>query len=282
MSEAGGITWLASYPKSGNTWVRLLLGNLLLRTPAAQDDSGFAPVPGISSDRQAFEALVGLSSYDLTDDEIDLLRPASYRMMARRTRSRLFVKAHDAYRVLPGGEPLFPADCSLGAIYIVRDPFDVAVSFAHHRGDGDWSETIDRMNDPGHALSGANDLQMRQIIRDWSGHYRSWIEQSAIPVLVVRYEDLRSDTERELRRIVEFARIDERELACSIPDAVEASRFERLQAIEEKSGFAERSLKSSRFFRSGCSGEGREELGEDLQGRLIEKHGDAMRELGYL
>lgn len=282
MSGRNKITWLASYPKSGNTWVRLLLGNLLALEDDQEGDRNFLRTPGISSSRSGFETLVGLNSYDLTDDEVDRLRPASYRLMAQRAQQKMFVKAHDAYHVLPHGEPLFPAECSQGAIYIVRDPLDVAVSFAHHRGDVDFEKTVACMNHPKYAMSGGNRQQLRQRMLDWSGHYYSWTRQTAIPVLLVRYEDLRSDTARELRRIAEFAGLTESDFAVPVATAVEASRFERLQQLEADRGFAERPLQSQRFFRSGQSGEGWEKLGENLQSQLIERHGDAMRELGYL
>ncbi len=282
MNGERGIIWLASYPKSGNTWVRLLLGNLLGLQEDENAGDGFLRTLGISSSREMFERLVGLNTFELSDAEIDRLRPATYRLMAERAKQAVFIKAHDAFRVAPGGEPLFPGDCSRGVIYIVRNPLDVAISFAHHRGDRTPDEIVKNMNDPDYWLAGGSSEQLRQVLFDWSSHYRSWTEQGSIRALVVRYEDLSSDTAAQLRRIVAFCGIEEARFVRSIEDAVEASRFERLQQKEAERGFAERSPKAERFFRSGRIGEGREKLPHELQRQLIAQHGDVMRELGYL
>lgn len=279
--DAKRIVWLASYPKSGNTWVRLLLGNLLGLSDDDEDED-FVPVAGISSSRGVFDHLAGLNTYHLTDDEVDSLRPAVYRSLVDASDQLRFIKAHDAFRRLPDGDAIFPGDCSHGAIYIVRDPLDVAVSFSHHQGHQTFDKTVAGMNDPTKSIAGGNREQLRQIMFDWSGHYRSWIGQTEMPVCLVRYEDLRADTVAELTRIVGFVGLDEATFANSIEGAVEASRFERLQEIEDKRGFSERPEKAERFFRAGRSGEGRERLPENLQKELIAHHADVMRELGYL
>ncbi|QFT78479.1 sulfotransferase domain-containing protein [Erythrobacter sp. THAF29] len=277
----GTFVWLASYPKSGNTWLRLMLGKL---TGASEqvDDDVFAPVAGISSNRSTFEYHTALNTFDLTDAEIDRLRPAVYRAAAAEHDDVAFMKVHDAYGRLPNGEPFFPSDCSRAVIYIVRDPLDVAVSFAHHLGVKEFETAVRKMNDPAFALAGDGREQLRQVMYDWSSHYRSWVEQKEIPVCVIRYEDMRKNTVAVLARVVDFAKLDRSKFVMSIEDAVEASRFERLQKIEQDKGFAERPVNSEKFFRSGRSGEGRERLSASLQEELISHHADVMRELGYL
>ncbi|WP_432770577.1 MAG: sulfotransferase domain-containing protein [Sphingopyxis sp.] len=279
MGDAGParrICWLASYPKSGNTWTRILLGNLLRE----QDDARLVALGGaISSNRTMFDNLTGLSSADLTDDEIDLLRPDGYRMLAAEARDRLFIKVHDGWHANMRGDPLFPGDVSIGAIYLVRDPLDVAISYAYHQGHQDFARVVEQMNNPAHVMAGGKGRQLRQRTLGWSGHYRSWHAQQDIPVLTVRYEDMIADTARELGRMAEFLTIDAD--AAVIAAAVEASRFDRLRAAEERDGFSERPEKAARFFRSGRAGEGAERLDAPLQQRLRDCHGDLMLELGY-
>ena len=279
--SSGEIVWLASYPKSGNTWVRLLLGNLLGLQDSDDADS-FSPVAGISSARWIFDRYLSVDTYELTDEEIDRFRPAVYRKMAEQVDDLMFVKAHDSFQQLPDGQPIFPADCSRAAIYIVRDPLDVAVSYTHHRGETDFEKTVELMNEPTMAIGGKSNEQLRQLMKDWSGHYRSWTDQPGIPVLVVKYEDLSADTPGQLRRIADFVGLDESSFAMSYEEAAEASRFDRLQKIEAEKGFRERPVKADRFFRSGRSGEGREQLSERLQQKLTAHHAEVMRELGYL
>ncbi|GGD47385.1 hypothetical protein GRI62_08740 [Erythrobacter arachoides] len=276
-----GIAWLASFPKSGNTWTRILLSNLIARESI--DDDRFASLPGsISSNRTAFDVITGLPSSDLTDDEIDLLRPQFYRMQADSAEGRLYIKVHDGYHETGKGEPLFPADCSFGAIYLVRHPFDVAVSYAHHQGHRDFDKIVAQMNNVGHIMAGGRKGQLRQKTLGWGGHYRSWHQQDAIPVLTVRYEDMLADTAAALTRIAHFLGLPEAGDAQAIARAVEESRFERLRAKEEEHGFGERPEKTEKFFRSGRSGEGRDVLTLAQRTSLVASNEDVMEKLGYL
>lgn len=270
------ICWLASYPKSGNTWTRILLGNLL-RT--AGDDRVVALGGAISSNRTMFDNLTGLASADLTDDEIDLLRPRGYRLMAREAQRRLFIKVHDAWHANAAGEPLFPADVSAGAIYLVRDPMDVAVSYAYHQGHQDFVRVVAQMGNRAHVMAGGKGAQLRQKTFGWSGHYASWHEQDEIPVLTLRYEDMLADTGAALARMADFLGIAAD--AARIGEAVAASRFEALQEREVREGFRERPERAARFFRSGRSGEGAERLPDGLRARIRDDHGELMDRLGY-
>lgn len=282
MSDAGNLVWLASYPKSGNTWVRLLLGNLLnLKDDSAEQDE-LNPVSGISSARWPFEQIGGLNTYDLTPSEIDHLRPDVYREIAKSDPAPTFVKVHDAYQINASGQAIFPAECSRAAIYIVRNPLDVAVSYSHHLGDLSFERIVAIMQDDDHTIGGKNKDQLHQFLGSWSGHYLSWTRQNAIPVLVVKYEDLSGNTAKELKRIAEFADLPASSFTMSFADAVEASRFDRLQEIEAQRGFVEKPQNASRFFRSGRSGEGREKLCPELQSVLIGQHTEVMDELGYI
>lgn len=285
----GKIVWLASYPKSGNTWLRLLLGNLLGKSvpndekgdEEGDDGNGFAPVAGITSNRVLFDRQLALDTHELTDDEIDSMRPDVYRRLAAASDDLQFIKAHDCYSHSADGTPIFPADCSRAAIYLVRHPFDVAVSYAHHQGNLAFEKVAEGMCRPDNFIGGRERDQLRQMMLDWSAHYRSWQRQGAIPVKIVRYEDMRRDTETVLADIARFVGIDESDCAVSVAEAVEAARFERLQELEAAKGFRERPAKSQRFFRSGRSGEGRETLSPETQAMLAQYHAEVMQELGY-
>lgn len=275
-----GITWLTSFPKSGNTWTRVLLSNLIAADNV--DDDSFAALHGsISSNRANFDAATGLPSSDMTADEIDLLRPAFYRSQAMNAQVRQFVKVHDGLHENGDGEPLFPADCSFGAVHLVRHPFDVAVSYANHQGHDDFDRIVRHMNDPDHVMAGGGKSQLRQRTLGWKGHYLSWTRQTAIPVLTVRYEDMLADTAASLTRIARFLQLPEAEDAKAIARAVEASRFEKLRAKEDRVGFRERPENTGRFFRAGRAGDGWTILSADQRQALYEYNRDVMDELHY-
>ncbi len=274
------IVWLASFPKSGNTWTRILLSNLLAHDYV--DEDNFASLLGsISSNRRSFDQVTGLPSSDMTDDEIDLVRPDFYRALAAECTERQFVKVHDGYHDSDAGEPLFPADCSFGAIYLVRHPYDVAVSYANHQGHENFDRIVKQMNQADHIMAGGRQSQLRQRTLGWKGHYRSWHEQRATPLLTIRYEDMLADTAACLKQMAAFLALDEGKDDAAITRAVEESRFEKLRAKEDAHGFREKPEKAGRFFNSGRSGDGRQRLSTEQRQRLYEHNREVMEELGY-
>ncbi|WP_271078519.1 sulfotransferase domain-containing protein [Aurantiacibacter sp. MUD61] len=279
MNTDGKIVWLASYPKSGNTWLRFLLGFALGLSD--EDEDAFSPVSGISSSRHYFDSVLALDTHELTRNEIDRARPGVYGFLHQHAQSLQFVKAHDRYRVLPDGRAIFPARCSRAAIYIVRNPLDVAVSYAHHLSNEDHADVVDAMSTPNRIIGGGTKEQIEQDLGDWSGHFRSWTLQGKIPVLVIRYEDMKENTELELRRIFRFLEISEDAFAMPLSQAVEKADFTRLQELERERGFAEKPVRARSFFRSGRVGDGCRVLPAELIARIVDEHGEVMRELGY-
>jgi hypothetical protein len=286
--------WLASYPKSGNTWMRMLIGALYPPQGREHDLNALVNPGSIASSRWMFELLTLLDTTLMTHDEIDALRPLVYEALAQDTawapetdvRSRspvYFAKVHDAYTRNAQGETLLAgARGAQAAVLIVRDPRDVAVSLAHHRG-RPIDSAIALMADPqaalGQSLDGHASRQLRQLLLSWSQHAQSWLDQCDLPVLVVRYEDLSEDTAREFRRVLAFA-----ELApepAQVDRAVSLAAFERLRELEARTGFRERSRKAPVFFRQGQAGAWRGTLTPAQIRDLEAAHGAMMRRLGY-
>ena len=147
-----GIWWLASYPKSGNTWLRIALASLLSGRPA--DINAMPYVSVIANSRAHFDKALGIDSADLTVEQETNLRPRAYVDLGGVRRAAALCKTHDAYRRTPAGEPLFPTAATLGAVCVVRDPRAVAVSLANHRAKP-IDDTILRMDNPaaGYAVS---------------------------------------------------------------------------------------------------------------------------------
>ncbi len=283
------LVWLASYPKSGNTWFRMILANL--SADAQPADINNPPARGgIASGRREFEDATLLDSGLLTHDEADCLRPRAYEAMARDDWAGAgeaagphprFVKAHDAYLTTPLGEPMFAA--AAGVILIVRDPRDVAPSVANH-----FHKRIDAairmMSAPKTALCKGVDgqrNQMRQRLLDWSGHCASWLDQTDVPVRLVRYEDLAADPVAVFGAAMAFAGYVAAE--ADIVRAVDFARFERLQAQERAQGFKEWRPRAAGdlFFRRGAVGGWRTELTPEQARRIEAAHGPMMTRLGY-
>jgi hypothetical protein len=173
------------------------------------------------------------------------------------------------------------------SLYLVRDPRDVAVSYAYHNEDS-LDAVIKTLNNPAAYLRGSARM-FPQRIGDWSGHVNSWRDQTDIPIRVIRYEDLHRDTERVLRQIVEWlgSRFDsDAEMAEAVSRAVRSSEFLELQRQEREKGFRMRPLATvsadaALFFRQGRIGDWRNHLSPAQVGEIEGAHRETMLELGY-
>jgi hypothetical protein len=286
--------WLASYPKSGNTWLRMQIANLAAKDDQPVGINDASGSSGIASSRGSFDRLLLIDSGLLTYDEADCLRPRVYEELARGADDDerdpretppavCFIKVHDTYMLTPLGEPLLAgARGADGAIVIVRDPRDVAPSLASHRNTS-IDEAIAFMNDRDAKFSAnttRQDSQLRQKLPGWSGHVASWLDQTDIPVHLVRYEDLQIDTAAVLRRALQFA--GQAATDDEIRRAVQFADFARLRQQEEEKGFREAPPQAgARFFRRGEAGGWRDELTPDQAARIVAAHGVVMRRLGY-
>jgi aryl sulfotransferase len=275
------IYWLASYPRSGNTWCRAFLTNLERgpgHGPASINRLMAAPTPVC---RDAFDNYLDVSSSEMTTEEVDLLRREFYRGLAREVRSPLVMKLHCAYRLASDGLPVFPADVSAGVVLIVRNPLDVAISLADFLG-RTMDETIDSMASETAGLSSqkmAGGTSLPQLLTSWSGHARSWLDQQAIALHLVKYEDLVSSPNSAFGGLAAFLGLGQG--ADAIAEAVHHSRFEELRCQEETFGSELRPAGCDRFFRSGNVGGWRNVLSEAQWTRLIATQGEMMKRLGY-
>ncbi|MBS0471036.1 MAG: sulfotransferase domain-containing protein [Proteobacteria bacterium] len=278
--------WLASYPKPGNTWLRVLLANLMQAGPI--DLNTLQTADWTAGGRAPFDDLLLIASTLLTPDEADALRPSVYAALAESAGAgptTAFVKVHDAYLPTPMGEAML-ARGARAAILIVRDPRDVTASMAHHS-----RVTLDQaiaiLNDPAGGIcldDNGVSLQFRQRLLDWSGHAASWLNQRDLPVHLVRYEDLLADTVAVFTEALAF--VGETVDRARVEQAVERSSFAALQARERAAGFRERAWpgdpSAAPFFRKGLAGEWRTTLTRDQLLCIERAHGPMMRRLGYV
>ena len=95
-----------------------------------------------------------------------------------------FYVAHDAYLPTPGGEPLFPDDITVAAVYLVRNPLDVAVSWTFFAGYDGFSEGVDFVCNARARLRGPDWTRLGQRLLDWSGHVRNWRAAAALQGVV--------------------------------------------------------------------------------------------------
>jgi hypothetical protein len=262
--------------------MRILLTNYLRNENVPADINRLEGGP-IASSRIWFDEWTGVEASSLGDTLIEQLRPHVYRCMALEEEETLYMKVHDAWKRTDRGEGLFPAEITAGVIYIIRNPLDMAKSCAHHWG-VPLEQAVENLCNPHYSLSrtvGGISDQLQQYLGSWSNHVTSWIDDSGLPVHVVRYEDLLYDTVDFFSKVVRY---------CGLPydldriqKAVAFSDFSELQRQEKVNSFQETPPKAlGAFFRRGQAGSWRDELPVKLAKLLISTHGETMHRFGYL
>ena len=276
----GGIYWLASYPKSGNTWFRAFIKNL--------QDNGDSPADinelstgAIASGRGWLDEVLGFDTADLTHSEIEQLRPAVYRWSLQDDEIG-YHKIHDAYTYTKDGTPLVGTDNTLGALYIIRNPLDVAPSNANHNGTS-IDQAIERMGNPASCLArGRKSLpdQTRQKLLTWSQHVSSWVDAPDLNCHVIRYEDMLADPVNTFSHAAAFLQLPTE--PKRIEKAIRFSEFKVLSQQEADQGFKEKPRAAKAFFNSGQSGSWRGKLNSEQVARIIADHHEVMTRFGYL
>lgn len=267
------IVWLASYPKSGNTWFRAFLTALMYNEE--QLDINHLKTNGIFSSRAIFEEFTDIDSTLCYNSEIKNTLPEVYQNYNLITdKEHLFIKVHDAYGYNGLGMPLIPTTPTKCAIYFIRNPLDIVGSLAHHNGDT-IENTIDFLiNDQAKMAEQHNNLnlnnQFPQLLGSWSTHVKSW-ENSSIPfpVLFMRYEDMLNNTFEVFKNAIDFIGLNKSEEEIQI--AINKTSFNILKEKENKGIFKEKNPKAANFFRNGIAGNGVNELSKEQQ-RLVIKH----------
>ncbi len=277
-----GFFWLASYPKSGNTWTRSFLVNLLYPQENSININHLA-TGALASSREWVEEGLGIDISELDHDEIDQLRPLAYHKLTEDIEDvrDTYRKIHDAYTYLHNGKPMIPKTATRGVVYLVRNPLDVVVSYANHASIS-IAKSVEVVCDPKMAMcktkkSQAN--QLRQILTTWSDHVQSWIDAD-LPKIVMRYEDLKVEPVTSFTRITKFLQIDRSKDEIEL--AVNKSRFETLRQQEEENGFREKAPTVKHFFRKGIVGDWQGVLTEQQIAKVIAVNRPSMERLGYL
>jgi len=275
----GRILWLASFPKSGNTWMRAFLHNLFRNPdrPLPLNELGGGNLTTAETALHWYKALDPRPLKDIPQDELDQLRLKVHAAIAASVPGNIFCKIHGAVFELRGTMTV-NLQASAGAIYLVRNPLDVVLSFANFQGiTTDVAIT---------ALSTANFELPRDVdnvsepLGSWSQNVESWTGKPNSGLRVVRYEDMLASPGKTFAGVADFLGL--KVLRPRLEKALRHSSFKVLRSQEDRDGFVERSPAQDRFFRTGTSGQWRDELTDEQVARMVENHREQMERFGYV
>ncbi len=275
-----GIVWLASYPKSGNTWTRAFLHNLVKVMSGERDPQHINKLVRFSAGLAGKRLYIPLLGFEPTNehrDQVAAVRHQVQRHVADSYEGLIFIKTHQAL-MIDRGYTTINFEVTAGAIYIVRNPLDVTISYAHHMGRS-LDDTIAILGTQNAEVEVSED-QVHEVYGSWSQHVMSWTRKAHPAIYIMRYEDMLADPKKTfsgLARHLLFSPSDEQ-----LVQAIKSSSFEELRAQEEESGFREKSKAAERFFREGRAGQWKDLLTPQQIDKIVKEHGEQMARFGYL
>ncbi len=273
----GNIIWLASYPKSGNTWMRSFLHNLLRNSqkPVDINELDHFCIGESASGPYARHGIADPT--DVNHDLLAKLRPQVQRDFTSYFPDSVFAKTHNFLGEWHG-VPLHNMDVTAGAIYVLRNPLDVVLSMTHHFGE-DVDGAIKRLANPG-ALTAAGPDHVPEFHSSWSRHVESWTARPNPQLLVVRYEDLTVKPRKYFKQVSTFLGLKPK--AERLERAIRNSSFKALKRQEETTGFKEKSEFAQSFFREGKTEQWREKLTDAQIKQIVSDHREQMERFNYV
>ena len=280
------IIWIASYPKSGNTWVRALLSTYLY---SEDGDCNFKILSKIKQFPSSFYLDFFLKELN------DIKKVSNYWLAAQErinlSNQNILLKTHSALCTLENN-PFTDKFNTAGVIYVVRDPRNVITSISHH-----YSLSVDDsvkfIKKKNNMLVGEkyrkNDSGIAQVLGDWSSHYRSWRDIKFAPILIIKYEDLLINTRDTFLKILKFLnmfiKIENNEK--KIQNTISSCSFESLSKNEQDEGFLEAAIskknnKNLKFFYLGKKNNWKNFLNSEIENNIKENFKNEMKELNYI
>jgi len=278
------IIWLASYPKSGNTWIRIFLSTLLY--------SSDKPIVNINNNH--IKQFPTRSDFDnLTDNVMDMDEFAKNCILAQQrinldNRIKI-LKTHNAYWQNYEKNYFFTdKENTLGVIYIVRDPRNVITSIMDYFNKKSYRETLEFLIDNYKVIGGTKfESGIPTILFSWANHYNSW-KQFKKNYLLIKYEDLLDKPQEEFLKISNYLntignfKFNEKDIL----EIAENCKFENFRNQEENKGFIDNSATNKNFkknfFRLGPKNNWKDLLDTDIKLKIEEQFKKEMLELGYI
>ncbi len=276
------IIWLASYPKSGNTWMWFFIKSYFnppnKKFSINHDKDDPYLLETFPTEKRFNELNINYQDFfDISKNWINL------QSLINLNNKTNYLKTHNAMCTINNNK-FTDINNTIGAIHIVRDPRDVLVSYSSYK-----SEKIDKTleillsNDSYEYSKFKDKFYKRSLMGSWSSHYNSWKNYKSKETLLVKYEDMVNKSNSTFLKVLNYLKkITKIEINHNkLNRAIDETSFENLKNLEIKEGFKVNPSKKP-FFRKGKVGDWKEKLNKD-QIRKIEKAFKAeMIELGYL
>ena len=282
------IIWLASYPKSGNTWIRTFISSIIFSKDGISNFNNLEKIPQYPMRRHFHNLIENFQNIN----EIKKNWIISQEKMNRDNKI-LFLKTHHINCKI-GTDSFTNLDITKGVIYIVRDPRNVITSIKNHFSLNTYEDAKKFIFDDDRWLgfishkNKIRDNKLPTLISSWSINYKSWKNMSE-NFLLIKYENLLIDSDNEFEKIVKFldSILNIEFNKNIITEAIKTSSFDNLKKLEKLGLFGEKvaDIKSGDkkdFFYLGPKNDWKRLIDNKISKEIEQKFQNEMKELKYL
>ena len=270
------IIWIASYPKSGNTWIRALIAYYFFSKEEKFSFDLLKHIPNFNVSDYVNENYPLKSNDDIIKNWLPIQK-----FINNKFKRNLLFKTHNACIKIKDNS-FTNNKVSAGCIYIVRDPRNVVTSYKNFENQSYENVTQNMFNEEGFLLSNQSTFRKFgikgvEIISSWGQHYNSWVHNKLkIPICLIKYENLLNDPSAEFVKIFDFLKkinkekkikIDEKRLKKTINE----TNFENLKNLENSTGFIEKQNRKAKFFNQGSDNDWEQILPKEISSKIEKK-----------
>ena len=280
------IIWIASYPKSGNTWVRSFLGTYLYSSDGKFNHNLMHEIHEFP-DSEILKKYMDIKNFhNLNEISKHWIKVQSFinkfNLYNNSKDDHVFLKTHSSMCNINGNN-FTNKENTIAAIYIVRDPRNVVISLSNHFSTSHEENSKTLTNEKYIAYSRTNNQIIPAVFMgSWSFHYLSWKNFNLINKIFIRYQDLINNTEDTFKKLINFLssfttiKYNEKKFINSI----NSTQFKKLQKYEKEYGFE--MGQKNKFFNLGKENNWKNLLNNTLEKNIREKCKKEMKDLGYI
>ncbi len=276
------IIWLASYPKSGNTWLRSVLVSYYFTEDGNFNFEDLSRIPDYPN-----KNFIDAADFkNLKDGEVYKYWEKSQKIILQNKKAK-FLKTHNIFGNI-NGVPFTKPDYTLGVIHIIRDPRNVITSIKNHLNFENYEKAFNYMISEDAFIKGQDSARF-SFLGTWSAHYKSWSSINSQRRMTIKYEDMENNTYETFKSIVKYINkllgIKNEINNDKLLKAISSTSFDKLSKGEKEGKFKENVFSNNNqkitFFNLGPKNKWEKLLPKDIAHKMNNYYKYDLNKLNY-